>query len=82
MITNYSTSPFPEEMYERIKEMLTEYGVVITRWPQYTLVLENVSFYVVIVRVTTKSACAQEFACMSMYKYSPYMNVCFFIFSC
>lgn len=41
VITNYSTSPFPEEMYERIKEMLIEYGVVITRWPQYTLVLEN-----------------------------------------
>ncbi|KAL8144851.1 hypothetical protein AgCh_003172 [Apium graveolens] len=41
VITNYSTSPFPEEMYERIKEMLIEYEVVITRWPQYTLVLEN-----------------------------------------
>ncbi|XP_063950453.1 uncharacterized protein LOC108219853 isoform X2 [Daucus carota subsp. sativus] len=41
VITNYSTSPFPEEIYERIREMLIEYEVVITRWPQYTLVLEN-----------------------------------------
>ena len=44
VITNYSTSPFPEEIYERTREMLIEYEVVITRWPQYTLVLENVSF--------------------------------------
>ncbi|KAK1358789.1 Phorbol-ester/DAG-type domain-containing protein [Heracleum sosnowskyi] len=42
VVTNYSTSPFPEEIYERIREMLIEYEVVITRWPQYTLVLENV----------------------------------------
>ncbi|GAA0163543.1 hypothetical protein LIER_19381 [Lithospermum erythrorhizon] len=39
--TNYSTSPFTEDMYDRIKEMLIQYGVVINRWPQYTLVLEN-----------------------------------------
>ncbi|CAK9151820.1 unnamed protein product [Ilex paraguariensis] len=39
--TNYSTSPFAEEMYEKIKDMLVEYEVVINRWPQYTLILEN-----------------------------------------
>ncbi|KAK3025513.1 hypothetical protein RJ639_042048 [Escallonia herrerae] len=40
VVTNYSTSPFAEEMYEKIKEMLTEYEVVISRWPEYTLALE------------------------------------------
>ncbi|KAM7492448.1 hypothetical protein LguiA_035369 [Lonicera macranthoides] len=41
VITNYSTSPFAEEMYEKIKEMLAEYEVVINRWPQYMLILEH-----------------------------------------
>ncbi|XP_059661311.1 uncharacterized protein LOC132307532 [Cornus florida] len=41
VITNHSTSPFAEEMYEKIKEMLTNYDVVINRWPQYSLILEN-----------------------------------------
>nr|GMD84221.1 Epidermin biosynthesis protein like [Ipomoea batatas] len=41
VITNYSTSPFAEEMFEKVKQMLLEYEVVIHRWPQYTLVLEN-----------------------------------------
>ncbi|XP_021989472.1 uncharacterized protein LOC110886025 isoform X1 [Helianthus annuus] len=41
VITNYSTSPFAEEVYDKIKAMLSEYEVVISRWPQYTLVLEN-----------------------------------------
>ncbi|EOA14637.1 hypothetical protein CARUB_v10027895mg [Capsella rubella] len=39
--TNHSTSPFAEDMYERIKDSLLEYEVVISRWPQYTLILEN-----------------------------------------
>ncbi|KAJ4730295.1 Pesticidal crystal cry8Ba protein [Melia azedarach] len=39
--TNHSTSPFAEEMYEKIKNSLIEYEVVINRWPQYSLVLEN-----------------------------------------
>ncbi|KAM7262428.1 hypothetical protein ACFE04_000111 [Oxalis oulophora] len=39
--TSHSTSPFAEEMYEKIKDSLTEYEVVINRWPQYSLVLEN-----------------------------------------
>ncbi|KAK8517885.1 hypothetical protein V6N13_128043 [Hibiscus sabdariffa] len=39
--TNHSTSPFAEEMYEKIKDSLIGYEVVINRWPQYSLVLEN-----------------------------------------
>ncbi|XWS47271.1 hypothetical protein CRYUN_Cryun14cG0138100 [Craigia yunnanensis] len=39
--TNHSTSPFAEEMYEKIKDSLIGYEVVIKRWPQYSLVLEN-----------------------------------------
>ncbi|CAH2044804.1 unnamed protein product, partial [Thlaspi arvense] len=41
VITNHSTSPFAEDMYGRIKDSLVEYEVVISRWPQYTLILEN-----------------------------------------
>ncbi|XP_010482077.1 PREDICTED: uncharacterized protein LOC104760812 [Camelina sativa] len=41
VITNHSTSPFAEDMYDRIKDSLIEYEVVISRWPQYTLILEN-----------------------------------------
>lgn len=43
VMTNHSTSPFAEEMYERIKDALIEYEVVINRWPRYSLILENVS---------------------------------------
>ncbi|KAF6141359.1 hypothetical protein GIB67_008536 [Kingdonia uniflora] len=39
--TNHSTSPFAEDMYEKIKDFLIEYEVVINRWPQYSLILEN-----------------------------------------
>ncbi|KAJ6880616.1 hypothetical protein NC652_033831 [Populus alba x Populus x berolinensis] len=41
VMTNHSTSPFAEEMYERIKDALIEYEVVINRWPRYSLILEN-----------------------------------------
>ncbi|XP_062107072.1 uncharacterized protein LOC133818305 isoform X3 [Humulus lupulus] len=41
MSTNHSTSPFAEEMYEKMRELLIQYEVVINRWPQYSLVLEN-----------------------------------------
>nr|XP_027063036.1 uncharacterized protein LOC113689466 isoform X1 [Coffea arabica] len=41
VITNYSTSPFAEEMFEKLKVMLHEYEVVINRWPEYTMVLES-----------------------------------------
>ncbi|XP_050903449.1 uncharacterized protein LOC127117468 isoform X1 [Lathyrus oleraceus] len=39
--TNHSTSPFAEKMYEDIKDNLIQYEVVINRWPQYSLYLEN-----------------------------------------
>ncbi|PON88015.1 hypothetical protein TorRG33x02_162170 [Trema orientale] len=39
--TNHSTSPFAEEMYEKMRKILIDYEVVINRWPQYSLVLEN-----------------------------------------
>ncbi|KAL3652499.1 hypothetical protein CASFOL_002180 [Castilleja foliolosa] len=39
--TKYATSPFAEEMFEKLAKMLSEYEVVINQWPQYTLILEN-----------------------------------------
>ncbi|KAG0617027.1 hypothetical protein M758_5G159800 [Ceratodon purpureus] len=39
--TQHTTSPFVEEVYERIKETLNEYEVIISRWPEYTVVLES-----------------------------------------
>ncbi|KAF9589946.1 hypothetical protein IFM89_029562 [Coptis chinensis] len=39
--TNHSTSPFAEDMYDKLKDTLHEYEVVIKRWPQYSLLLEN-----------------------------------------
>ncbi|XP_054789232.1 uncharacterized protein LOC129294776 [Prosopis cineraria] len=39
--TQHSTTPFIDDMYERLKETLTDYEVIISRWPEYTLVLEN-----------------------------------------
>ncbi|KAG5022893.1 hypothetical protein JHK85_019235 [Glycine max] len=39
--TQHSTTPFVDDMYERLKETLTDYEVIIFRWPEYTLVLEN-----------------------------------------
>ncbi|CAA3027510.1 Hypothetical predicted protein [Olea europaea subsp. europaea] len=41
VVTKYSTSPFAEEMFEKMTRMLLEYEVVINRWPHYTLILEN-----------------------------------------
>ncbi|XP_041994463.1 uncharacterized protein LOC121744855 isoform X2 [Salvia splendens] len=41
VFTKYSTSPFAEDMFEKFERMLSEYEVVINRWPQYTLILEN-----------------------------------------
>lgn len=40
--TQHSTTPFVDEMYERLKETLNDYVVIICRWPEYTFVLENV----------------------------------------
>ncbi|XP_024531111.1 uncharacterized protein LOC9632175 [Selaginella moellendorffii] len=39
--TQHGTAPFVEEVYERMKETLSEYDVIISRWPEYTFVLEN-----------------------------------------
>ncbi|KAH9545305.1 hypothetical protein CY35_12G041500 [Sphagnum magellanicum] len=39
--TEHSTSPFVEQVYERIKDTLNEYEVIISRWPEYTFALEN-----------------------------------------
>lgn len=41
--TQHSTSPSVEEVYDRIKETLNEYEVIISRWPEYTVALESVS---------------------------------------
>lgn len=39
--TQHSTTPFVDEMYERLKDTLNEYEVIIYRWPEYIAVLEN-----------------------------------------
>ncbi|KAH7679631.1 hypothetical protein IHE45_06G071100 [Dioscorea alata] len=39
--TQHLTTPFVDEMYDRLKETLSEYEVIICRWPEYTFVLEN-----------------------------------------
>lgn len=39
--TQHSTTPFIDEMYDRLKETLNDYEVIIRRWPEYTFVLEN-----------------------------------------
>ncbi|KAG2719653.1 hypothetical protein I3843_03G262600 [Carya illinoinensis] len=41
VMTNHSTSPFAVEMYEKIRDNLIQYEVVINRWPQYSLILES-----------------------------------------
>lgn len=39
--TQHSTTPFIDDMYDRLKETLNDYDVIISRWPEYTFVLEN-----------------------------------------
>ncbi|CAH9129911.1 unnamed protein product [Cuscuta epithymum] len=39
--TQHSTTPFVDEMYERLKETLSDYEVIISRWPEYTSLLES-----------------------------------------
>ncbi|KAM0873373.1 hypothetical protein ACQ4PT_038102 [Festuca glaucescens] len=39
--TQHMTTPFVEEMYDLLKNTLTEYEVIICRWPEYIFVLEN-----------------------------------------
>ncbi|XP_010519228.1 PREDICTED: uncharacterized protein LOC104798734 [Tarenaya hassleriana] len=37
------TSPFVDEMYQRLNETLDEYNIIIRRWPEYALPLEKVA---------------------------------------
>ncbi|KZV53773.1 hypothetical protein F511_00039 [Dorcoceras hygrometricum] len=37
----HSTTTFVDDIYARLKEMLAEYDVIISRWPEYTFTLEN-----------------------------------------
>ncbi|CAN1340875.1 hypothetical protein LINPERPRIM_LOCUS39003 [Linum perenne] len=39
--TQHSTTPFIDEMYERLRETLDDYEIIISRWPEYIFVLEN-----------------------------------------
>ncbi|XP_042449618.1 uncharacterized protein LOC122034435 [Zingiber officinale] len=39
--TQHMTTPFVDDMYDRLKDTLIEYDVIICRWPEYTFVLEN-----------------------------------------
>lgn len=39
--TIHSTTPFVDEMYDRLRDTLNEYDIIIRRWPEYTFVLEN-----------------------------------------
>ncbi|KAG9450790.1 hypothetical protein H6P81_010755 [Aristolochia fimbriata] len=39
--TQHSTTPFVDEMYDRLNDTLNEYEVIVCRWPEYTFVLEN-----------------------------------------
>lgn len=39
--TQHSTTPFVDEMYDRLKDTLNDYEVIISRWPEYSFALEN-----------------------------------------
>nr|GLL48126.1 uncharacterized protein LOC109170389 [Ipomoea trifida] len=39
--TQHSTTPFIDEMYDRLKETLNDYEVIISRWPEYSSFLES-----------------------------------------
>ncbi|KAK4801662.1 hypothetical protein SAY86_022149 [Trapa natans] len=39
--TQHSTTPFIDDMYDRLRDTLNDYEVIICRWPEYVLVLEN-----------------------------------------
>ncbi|VVA16266.1 PREDICTED: ZEAMMB73_Zm00001d018133 [Prunus dulcis] len=39
--TQHSTTPFVDEMYDRLKETLSDYEIIICRWPEYACILEN-----------------------------------------
>lgn len=37
----FSTTPFIDDIYDRLRETLSEYDVIISRWPEYTFALEQ-----------------------------------------
>ncbi|XP_044510377.1 uncharacterized protein LOC123228931 isoform X2 [Mangifera indica] len=39
--TQHSTTPFVDDVYDRLRETLNDYEVIISRWPEYVFVLEN-----------------------------------------
>ncbi|KAM1014194.1 hypothetical protein EV1_043720 [Malus domestica] len=39
--TQHSTTPFVDEMYDRLRGTLSDYEIIISRWPEYACVLEN-----------------------------------------
>ncbi|KAL0423145.1 UNVERIFIED_CONTAM: hypothetical protein Sradi_0849300 [Sesamum radiatum] len=39
--TQHATTCFIDDIYDRLKETLAEYDVIISRWPEYTFTLEN-----------------------------------------
>ncbi|KAB1203895.1 hypothetical protein CJ030_MR8G020764 [Morella rubra] len=39
--TQHSTTPFVDDMYDRLKETLSHYEIIICRWPEYIFGLEN-----------------------------------------
>lgn len=42
MDASLSTTPFIDEIYDLLKETLSEYDVIISRWPEYIFPLESV----------------------------------------
>lgn len=39
--TRHCTTPFVDDMYDRLKDTLNDYEVIICRWPEYIFGLEN-----------------------------------------
>ncbi|KAJ0984715.1 hypothetical protein J5N97_003071 [Dioscorea zingiberensis] len=39
--TQHQTTPFIDEIYDQLRNTLSEYKIVICLWPEYTFVLEN-----------------------------------------
>ncbi|KAL1144411.1 hypothetical protein V6Z11_A11G229300 [Gossypium hirsutum] len=39
--TSQSTTPFIDDMYDQLTETLNEYEIIISRWPEFTIILEN-----------------------------------------
>ncbi|KAL9241380.1 hypothetical protein vseg_015499 [Gypsophila vaccaria] len=40
--TEQLTSPLIDEIYDQLRQTLTDYEIIVHRWPQYAFVLENV----------------------------------------